>query len=238
MAKTISAGEQPQFREIVHNGVTVGIQLDFNVMIRIYMISTTPQRFGVRILRELPETLSRKDVRGALGISDFDRFIIRESSHSPLEADLTLFRGKEIVGRYSVKASPSGNVDYIVKSWRSERSSNDLIAIIPLEGRKNSEVVYYVALILVPKVLKNERPSRIKAYLRNVLDAKMESEELDRLWPTDFVELTSAMRDHQILRVMEDLLKKQDEIIKKFGAMIDILKKIYEKIETSQEQKP
>ena len=255
MAKVVNMVEQPRLREIVHNGVTVGVQLDFNIIIRIYMTTTTPQRFGVKILRELSEILSREDVKAALGIPDFDRALVRESTHSPLEADLTLLKEGEIVGRYSVKASPTGNLDYIVKSWRSERMSNDLIAIIPLEGRKDNETIYYVALILIPRMLKSEHPSRIKKYLRSVLDAKREGEKLDRLWPTDFIELSNALRDHQILQIRDELATKQDEMLEmqkmmlrkqdemlemqkmmlsKFDIMINILKKIYQELKRSK----
>ena len=254
----VSGTTQPQFRAIIYNGATIGIQLDFNIVIRIYMKSATPQRFGVRILRELPDILKQEDVRKTLGIPEFDKAIIKESTHSPLEADLTLIKNKNIACRLSVKASPTGNLDYIAKSWRNERTNLDLLAIIPLEGRRNGEIVYYVAMIRAPKIIKSEGPTRIKSYLLSVIDAKREGESLERLWPTDFSEISEDIKVFAFLKKQDEILRKQDEIlhkqdeilhkqdeilrkqeeflegqresIKKFDKMIEILEKIYEKL--------
>ncbi len=204
------------------------------------MRTATPQKFGVRMLRELPDLLKQKDVKEILNIPEFDKTIVRESTHSPLEADLSLIKDNKVVAELSVKAS-TGNLDYIIKSWRTERRNLDLLAILPLEGRKNSNITYYVALIVVPKILRRENPARIRKYLLSVINAKREEEKLDRLWPTDFSEISGAIRDFELLRKQDEILRKQDELlkrqevmIKKFDRIIEILEKIYEELKASK----
>lgn len=213
-------------RVITVDGRIVGIQVDADLMVRMYLQSTTPQRFGVRVVRELPEILKMRDARRALNIPNFDSVVIRETTHSPLEADLTLLHNKNVVGRYSVKATPTSNIDYVINSWRREHKAYDLIAIIPLEGRKDGESLFFVAIILVPKYLKNELPAKIKQYIYDVIEAKRIEEKLDRLWLTDFAEISNTVRYLSIAKKQDEMLKRQDEMLRKQDEMLRVLKEI------------
>lgn len=226
---------------IVVRGRVVGLLLRFKVIIRIYMRGEAPQRFGIRIMRELPDLLSDEEVRSALEIPEFDDVIVREHSLMPMEADITLMKDGNVVKRYSVKATPRGNIAYVISSWRMERGDLDLMAIIPLEGRKNGEIVYYVAVILVPAFMKGRRFSEIRKCILDAIKTKMEDEGLEGLWITDFAEIASAIRDftiiknqNEMLRLQREFLVLQREYLRIQSKMLGLLEKIVEALREMQ----
>ena len=216
------------FREIIEGDKFIGIQLDVQIVIRIVLRKIDPRRFGVTIIRRMPDVLADPKVREILGIPEFTHAELKEKTHAPLEADITLYENNKVVAMFSIKSSPTGNIDYIVNSWRKERSMLDLLAILPLEGEKNSKVSYYTAIVLVPKYLKKEKPSIIKEYILRVIDIKREKEKLDKLFLTDFIEIANILRDSAIYRALEKIAEGQERIIKTQEMIIGSQEKIAE----------
>ena len=71
-------------------------------------------KFGVKIMGLLPNVLREEDVKRDLGLPELDRIVVKAGKHPPREADISLLRNGVVVGRFSVKFSPTGNIGLFI----------------------------------------------------------------------------------------------------------------------------
>ena len=195
----------------------VALQVNARVYMRMALYQTEPE-MGVKILEYLPEILKEEKVQRELGLPEYDNIIIRPRKHASREADIELIRNNKPIARYSVKFSPSGRIDYCLKSWRSEKINFDLLALFPVRGIKKSQSLYYIVIVYIPKILKMDTLSRVRDFIWKLLDEKKIVEGLERLWTVNIREIAAALRDYE-------MLKKQDEMLKILREILEVLKK-------------
>jgi len=192
-------------------------------------------KLGVKIMSILPNVLREEDVKRDLGLPEFDRIVVKAGKHPPREADISLLRNDVVVGRFSVKFSPTGNIRYCIDSWKSERFDFDLLALVPVRAIKgggesedlreilrSGESIYYVVITRVPVMLKQYPTRRLLDLYRRLLDSKKEAEGLKHIWRTNIVEVSRALRDYEIIRRQDEMLELQRETLRRQDEMLEL----------------
>jgi len=203
------------------------LQTKAEAYMRMALYQTEPE-LGAKAVEILPEILMDERVRRDLGLPEFDRVVVKPRRHSSRDADVTLLRGDNVVGKFSVKFSPTGNVRYCIDSWRGERLDIDLLALVPLRGvrsgvesedfkdvMKRGESIYYISITRIPAILKHYPTRRLLGLFERLLDLKKEAEGLRYVWRTNIVEVARALRDYNIIR-------KQDRIVEMMNKMLEL----------------
>ena len=199
----------------------VMLQAKAEAYMRMALYQAEPE-LGAKAVEALPEILMDERVRRNLGLPEFDRVIARSRRHPSREADITLLHGDNIVGRFSVKFSPTGNVRYCIEAWRCERLDIDLLALVPLRGVRSSvesedfrdvvgggESIYYISITRIPAILRHYPAGRLVGLFDRLLDLKREAEGLRYVWRVNIVEVARALRDYDLIRRQDEMLELQ-----------------------------
>mgnify|MGYP000126625138 CR=1 FL=1 len=201
---------------------------------RMALYQTEPE-LGVKAVDLLPTILKDKDVGRELGLPEFDRIIVRPRRHHSREADLTLLRDGEVVARFSVKFSPTGNIRYCIDSWRAERADADLLALVPVRGvrsdtesddfveaLKRGESIYYITITRIPSTMRRYPTRELLGLFDRLLGVKREAEGLRYVWRVNIREVARALRDYEMLRRQDEMLELQRETLRRQDEMLEL----------------